>query len=145
MAGIVYSLFEASVGEWRCFEASLDFFSKSIEFISREDIREKYLPCLLENMRDCNFNIKMRIIDIFVHILTKNPDHKSRSKIHRFLNEDLANSRTIYDRKIFLIFCAKICSKISRKYFKDVFAWNFLRICEEKKKDIAILFAKNIV
>jgi hypothetical protein len=44
-----------------------------------------------------------------------------------------------------LIFCAKIAPKISKKYFKEVFAWFFLKISEEKKKDIAITFAKNIV
>ena len=44
-----------------------------------------------------------------------------------------------------MIFCAKIAPKISKKYFKEVFAWQFLKISEEKKKDIAIVFAKNIV
>jgi hypothetical protein len=33
----------------------------------------------------------------------------------------------------------------SRKYFNEVFAWNYLKISEEKKKDIAITFAKSIV
>ena len=61
------------------------------------------------------------------------------------MNEDLANSKSIYDRKMYLIFCAKICPKISKRYFKEVFAWNFLKIIQEKKKDIAITFAKNVV
>jgi len=133
------------VNEWRCFEASLDFLEKSIHYMSRQAIREKYLPCLLDNMKLSNHTIKLKIIGMLVHILTKIPDFQSRSRIHHFLNEDLAGSKTIYDRKMFIIFCAKICQKISKKYFKDVFAWNFLRICEEKKKDIAILFAKNVV
>jgi hypothetical protein len=57
----------------------------------------------------------------------------------------LANSKSIYDRKIYLIFCAKISTKISKRYFKEVFAWNFLKISQEKKKDIAITFAKNVI
>ena len=113
--------------------------------MSREAIREKYLPCLLDNMRDSNHNIKLRIIGMLVHLLTKSPDHQSRARIHHFLNEELAGSKTIYDRKMYFIFCSKICPKISKKYFKDVFAWNLLRVCDDKKKDIAILFAKNVV
>ena len=61
------------------------------------------------------------------------------------MNEILAKSKSIYDRKFYIIFCAKICPHISKKYFKEVFAWSCLKICEEKKKDIAIIFAKNII
>lgn len=52
VAGAVFQTVQASVHEWRCFEASLDFLAKSIQYMSREAIREKYLPCLLDNMRD---------------------------------------------------------------------------------------------
>ena len=73
-------------------------------------------------------NIKMKITGVIVNMLTSNSDFESRQNIHQFLNEDLANSKSIYDRKMYLVFCAKICPKISKKYFKEVFAWNFLRI-----------------
>jgi disulfide oxidoreductase YuzD len=43
------------------------------------------------------------------------------------------------------VFCAKICPSISKKYFKEVFAFSYLKIIEERKKDIAISFAQNIV
>lgn len=113
--------------------------------MNRIDIRKKYLPCLLENFKDANNCIRMKIIDILIFMLTKMPDQPSRSMIHNFLNETLAKSRSIFDRKLFIIFCAKICPSISKKYFKEVFAWSCLKICEEKKKDIAIIFAKNII
>ena len=61
------------------------------------------------------------------------------------LNEELAKSKSIYDRRIFITFCAKICPKISKKYFKEVFAFSMLKIIEEKKKDVAIHFSKNII
>ena len=96
--------------------------------MNREDIRDKYLPCLLENMKKANYNIKMQTIGVLVEILIKSPDFKSRQNIHSFINEDIANSKSIFDRKIYIIFCAKICKKISKRYFKEVFAWNFLRI-----------------
>ena len=46
--------------------------------MNRDDIRDKYLPCLLENMKKANNNIKMRIIGVLVSMLTKSPDFKSR-------------------------------------------------------------------
>mmetsp|Transcript_17082 Transcript_17082/g.26429 ORF Transcript_17082/g.26429 Transcript_17082/m.26429 type:complete len:179 (+) Transcript_17082:1713-2249(+) len=112
---------------------------------SREDIRTKYLPVILDNFQTANHTIKMKKVEILIFILTKIPDFKSRQQVHHFLNEDLAKSASIYDRKTYLTFCAKICPKISKKYFKEVFAWSFLRISEEKKKDIAISFARTIV
>lgn len=76
--GMVFQIFQSSVSEWRCFQISLDFLSKSILMIHRDDIREKYLPCLLENMKKGNQTIKLRIIEVLVLILTKIPDLKSR-------------------------------------------------------------------
>jgi len=87
----------------------------------------------------------MHILDIFVYVLTKVPDFHTRQQIHHFLNEELAKSKSIYDRRIFITFCAKICPKISKKYFKEVFAFSMLKIIEEKKKDVAIHFSKNII
>ena len=78
-------------------------------------------------------------------MLANNADSKCRNMIHHFLNEELAKSASIYNRKLYLTFCGKISTQISKKYFKDVFAWHFLKIAEEKKKDIAIVFAKNVV
>ena len=94
------------------------------------------MPCLLENLKSTSNNIKTRIIDILVTMLTKTPDFNSRQRIHAFLNENLASSKSIYDRKVYLLFCAKIAPKISKKYYKEVFAWHFLKISEEKKKEI---------
>ena len=72
-------------------------------------------------------------------MLVNNADSKCRNMIHHFLNEELAKSASIYNRKLYLTFCGKISTQISKKYFKDVFAWHFLKIAEEKKKDIASL------
>lgn len=87
----------------------------------------------------------MKIIDILVFILTNWTDQQSRHLIHHYLNEELAKSKSIQSRKIYIIFCTKISQKISKKYFNEVFAWNYLKISEEKKKDIAITYAKSIV
>lgn len=57
---------------------------------------------------------------------------------------ELAGSKSTYDRKLFVIFCSKISAKISKKYFKDVFAFSYLKIIAERKKEIAIAFSKNI-
>ena len=76
--GLVFQIFQSSVNEWRSFDISLDFLSKSIMMINREDIREKYLPCLLENMKKGNHTIKIRIIGVLSLILIKIPDFKSR-------------------------------------------------------------------
>jgi hypothetical protein len=38
-----------------------------------------------------------------------------------------------------------VAPKISKKYFKEVFAFALLKIIEEKKKDIAIIFLQNII
>jgi hypothetical protein len=75
---LVFQIFQNSVSEWRSFEISIDFLSKSILMINREDIREKYLPCLLENMKKGNQTIKMKIIGVLSLILTKIPDFKAR-------------------------------------------------------------------
>ena len=145
VASTIFNIFEASVTEWRAFDSSLEFFKKCIDHISREDIREKYLPVVLSNFKKSNQSIKIKIIEILVILLTKNPDYQSRQRIHGFVNEELAKSKSIYDRKIYITLCAKLCPKISKKYFKEVFAWSFLKISEEKKKDVAIIFAKNII
>lgn len=71
-------MFQASTSEFRSFEASLDFFSVSLAFIPRHEIRDKYLPCLLENLKSSNYNIKQRIIDIIITMLTKTADFPSR-------------------------------------------------------------------
>jgi len=113
--------------------------------LNRKDIRESYLPFLMEIFQRGNQSTKCKILDIFIMILVKLADHQCRQKIQSFLNEDLAMSKSIYDRKIFIVFCAKICPKISKKYFKDVFAFSYLKIIEERKKDIAICFSQNIV
>ena len=109
LSNAIFSAFQASVSEWRCFESCMDFLEKSMHYMSRKAIREQYLPCLLENMKTANHTIKLRIINILVHILTKIPDFHSRSRIHHFLNEELATSKTIQNRKFFIIFCSKIC------------------------------------
>jgi hypothetical protein len=65
--------------------------------------------------------------------------------IHHFVNEELAKSKSIFNRKLYITFCASIAPFISKKYFKDVFAFSLLKLIEEKKKDLAITFAKNII
>lgn len=110
--------------------------------IPRKELRTKYVPNMTINFKNSNSNIKLHILDIFVYILTNIPDFHTRQQIHHFLNEELAKSKSIYDRRMFITFCAKICPKISKKYFKEVFAFSMLKIIEEKKKDIAIYFSK---
>jgi len=61
------------------------------------------------------------------------------------VNEDLAKSKSIYNRRLYIVFCSKICPIISKLYFKKVFAFSYLKIIEEKQKDIAISFAQNIL
>jgi hypothetical protein len=73
------------------------------------------------------------------------PDHDIRIQIHHFLNEDLVKSKSIFNRKLFITFCSKICPKISKKYFKEVFAFSFIKLIDERKKDIAINFASTIL
>ena len=80
-----------------------------------------------------------------VTILVKLPDYDSRIRIHHFLNEELAKSASIYDRKLFIVFCSRICPRISKKYFKEVFAFSYLKLVDERKKDIAIAFATYVL
>lgn len=145
LSAMVFKIFESSQIEWRAYEQCLDFFQKNIQYMVREDVREKYVPCILQSLKTQNNSIKLTIVDILVFMLVNNADSKCRNTIHHFLNEELAVSGSIYNRKLYLTFCGKISPRVSKKYFKDVFAWHFLKIGEEKKKDIAILFAKNVV
>jgi len=142
---MMFKIFEGSVIEWRTFEQCLNFFAKNMQNMKRGDVREKYLACILKNLKVQNNNIKLKILDILVFMLVNMADSGCRNMIHHFMNEELAVSKSIYNRKLYLTFCGKISAKVSKKYFKDVFAWNFLKIAEEKKKDIVILFAKNVV
>ena len=41
-------------------------------------------------------------MDLLVTILDKIPEHESRMRIHHYLNEELAKSKSIYDRKLFI-------------------------------------------
>lgn len=145
LSTMVFKIFESSQIEWRTYEQCLDFFRKNIQFMMREEVREKYVPSILQSLKTQNNSIKLMILDILVFMLVNNADSKCRNTIHHFLNEELAVSQSIYNRKLYLTFCGKISPRVSKKYFKDVFAWHFLKIGEEKKKDIAILFAKNVV
>ena len=61
------------------------------------------------------------------------------------MNENLAKSNSIYDRKLFIVFCSKIAPKVSKKYFKEVFAFALLKLIDERKKDIAITFANHVI
>lgn len=54
VSSTIFHIFEASVTEWRAFDSSLEFFKKCIDHISREDIREKYLPVILGNLKKSN-------------------------------------------------------------------------------------------
>jgi hypothetical protein len=141
----MYRIFETAILEWRSFDICLNFFDKSAMLMTRKDIRLHYIPLMVDNFKKCNNNIKMHILDILVFVLIKIPDHHTRMKIHHFANVDLAQSKSIFDRKIYIIFCSKVCAKISKKYFKEVFAFAMLKIIEEKKKDIAIVFMQNII
>jgi len=123
----------------------LTFLEKCLPMLTRSEIRTKYIPFIVKNFSNANQKIKIQMLEILVYILVKIPDYQSRCLIHHFVNEDLAKSKSIYNRKLFIVFCSLICPKISKKYFKQVFAFSFLKIIEEKKKDIAITFAKHVV
>ena len=60
------------------------------------------------------------------------------------MNVKLARSKSVNNRKLFLHFCGLISTKISKKYFKDIFAYEFLNISQETQPNIAISFCKNI-
>jgi len=57
---------------------SLELLYQCISLTPREDIREKYLPVILENFSKSNYTIKLKKIEIFIFILTKIPDFRSR-------------------------------------------------------------------
>lgn len=80
-----------------------------------------------------------------IEILLKIHDYESKARIQHFINEDLAKSKSLYDRKLFIVFCRMICPRISKKYFKEVFAYSYLKLIDEQRKDIAITFAQNII
>ena len=79
MTKTVFQMFKNSSGEWRSFEAALEFFVKSYEYIDRYDTRENYLPCILDNLKNGNNSIRMKIVDILILLLTKYSDYQSRS------------------------------------------------------------------
>lgn len=123
----------------------LDFLERCLTVMPREDVRDKYLDFLVSHFIEFNQAIKLQTLDIFISILTKMYDNSSKMRIHVFVNDELAKAKSVYDRKLFIVFCSRISSKISKRYFKDVFAFTFLKLIDERRKDIAILLAEHIV
>lgn len=123
----------------------MNFLQECLSILPRKEIREVHLPFLINNFTDFNQSIKTKTLEIMIEILLKIHDHECRARIHHFVNEELAKSKSVYDRKLFIIFCKMICPSISKKYFKEVFAFSYLKIIDERKKDIAITFAQNII
>ncbi len=61
-----------------------------------------------------------------------------------FLNYDIVSSRLAKDRALYLVFCGLIAPNISRKYFQEVFAENYMNLIEDKQVAIQLAFLKSI-
>ena len=88
----IFELVKISKGKWRIQYECLNFIEQSLLMLNRKDVRESYLPFLMEIFRSENQSVKFKIMDIWVAILVKLPDNECRRTIHHFLNEDLAQS-----------------------------------------------------
>lgn len=141
----VFEIFKLSQRDWRSMKDCLCFVERCLTLLPSDTVRDKYLDFLVTHFVEFNQAIKLKIIDIFIAILMKLHDNSCKLKIHIFVNEELAKAKSVYDRKLFIVFCSRISSLISKRYFKDVFAFTFLKLIDERRKDIAITLAMHVV
>ena len=75
VTSVIFKLFQISACEWRSMDICLSFLDKVLLMVHRKELRQVYLPFLIDRFDQWNMNVKHHILDIFVIILTKIADY----------------------------------------------------------------------
>ena len=84
------------------------------------------------------------IIELLIQILTSPCHSNTRSDIHQFLIFDMAASKSSLDRASFVYFSRSIASKISKKYFQEIFLDSFINLLDDKQVAVQVALVKSL-
>jgi len=95
-----------------------------------------------DNFSKLGSNIKQKLIDLLLTVLTTRADPKLREFIHQTLLIEFGASKTQSGRLFYIHFSILACSSLSAEYISNTFLDTLLSLTEHKDKSTLIALNK---
>eukprot|EP00347_Sterkiella_histriomuscorum_P020758 403336584 len=112
--------------------------------MDHQHFNKNFVQNMLKNLKKQNSQNKNIIQEILIQILTSPCHSSTRSDIHQYMIFDMASSRSSFDRAQFIYFCQNLSTKISKRYFQEIFIDSYLSLLDDKQVAVQVALVKSI-